>query len=208
MDKPSPDFFCNASPAQQVALATEDPILVAFVTENDITVGTDDGTCPILAAPYGDDATHTAISTDCDHRRLVCLDLSGDVSKRMTIMTAPGADPACRDAVAASLQAAGLKVTAIKDSPGFIAQRLTAMIANLGCYMAEIGLAAPADIDLAMKLGLNYPLGPLELAEDFGSMQCLTILERLQAITGEDRYRPTLWLKRRAALGLPIHTVS
>ena len=97
-------------------------------------------------------------------------------------------------------------MTAIKDSPGFIAQRMTAMVANLGCYMAEIGLATPADIDLAMKLGLNYPHGPLELAEGLGTKRCLAILERLQAITGEDRYRPTAWLKRRAVLGLPIHT--
>ena len=80
------------------------------------------------------------------------------------------------------------------------------MIANLGCYMAEIGLASPADIDTAMKLGLNYPLGPLELAEDMGLDATQDILTRLQAITGEDRYRPTPWLSRRAALGLPIHT--
>ena len=110
--------------------------------------------------------------------------------------------------MAASLQAAGLKVTLVKDSPGFIAQRITAMIANLGCYMAEIGLASPADIDKAMKLGLNYPKGPLELAETLGTADCLGILDRLHTITGEDRYRPTLWLKRRAALGLPIHTAS
>ena len=63
----------------------------------------------------------------------------------------------------------------IKDSPGFIGQRITAMIANLGCYMAEIGLASPADIDKAMKLGLNYPKGPLELAETLGTADCLGI---------------------------------
>jgi len=80
------------------------------------------------------------------------------------------------------------------------------MIANLGCYMAEIGLASPADIDLAMQLALNYPLGPLALAEDLGAMETLRILEQLQAITGEDRYRPTMWLKRRARLGLSVHT--
>ena len=71
-----------------------------------------------------------------------------------------------------------------------------------------IGLASPSDIDLAMQLGLNYPLGPLALAEDLGSETTLQILEHLQAITGEDRYRPTLWLKRRARLGLPVHTES
>jgi 3-hydroxybutyryl-CoA dehydrogenase len=143
-----------------------------------------------------------------DFKRLVCVDLSCDTSKRVTIMTAPGADPAARDAVAASLKAAGRAVTAIKDSPGFIAQRMCAMIANLGCYMAEVNLATPSDIDLAMKLGLNYPLGPLELAEDMTTENTLEILERLQELTGEDRYRPTQWLSRRALLDLPIHTPS
>ncbi|MEM8974143.1 MAG: 3-hydroxyacyl-CoA dehydrogenase family protein, partial [Pseudomonadota bacterium] len=81
-------------------------------------------------------------------------------------------------------------------------------IANLGCYMAEVALATPDDIDLAMKLGLNYPLGPLELAADLEPRRCLQVLDRLHAITGEDRYRPTMWLKRRALLGLPVHTPS
>jgi 3-hydroxybutyryl-CoA dehydrogenase len=207
-DRPSGDFISTASPAPRVALAADDPSLAAFLAGNGIEIGEDDGACPILAAPYGDDATRTALGTGCDFRRLVCIDLSGDTGRRVTIMTAPGADPSIRDKVAASLQAAGLKVTAIKDSPGFIAQRMTAMIANLGCYMAEIGLAAPDDIDLAMKLGLNYPKGPLELVEDLGAGRGLAILERLQALTGEDRYRPALWLQRRALLGLPIHTPS
>jgi len=124
----------------------------------------------------------------------------------VTVMTAPGAGGAARDAVAAAIAAADRKVTAIGDSPGFVAQRISAMIANLGCYMAEIGLATPADIETAMRLGLNYPLGPMGLADDLGHSTCLRILERLQAITGDDRYRPALWLKRRALLGLPIDT--
>ncbi|MGI9437638.1 MAG: 3-hydroxyacyl-CoA dehydrogenase [Geminicoccaceae bacterium] len=208
IDVPSPDHVTDAEPAVHVALARDDPALAAFLDETSMVIGADDGTCPILAAPFGEDATHTALATQCDHRRLVCLDLSGDTKKRVTIMTAPGADPLVGDAVASALHVTGRRVTAIKDSPGFIAQRMAAMVANLGCYMAEIGLASPDDIDTAMKLGLNYPLGPLELAEDLGTTRCQAILERLQAITGEDRYRPTLWLKRRAALGLPIRCAS
>jgi 3-hydroxybutyryl-CoA dehydrogenase len=83
---------------------------------------------------------------------------------------------------------------------------MCAMIANLGTYMAEIGLASPSDIDLALTLGLNYPLGPIDLSEDLGVANTLEIMEAMQAITGEDRYRPTMWLKRRARLGLPLNT--
>ena len=206
LERPSPDHETRAAPAAQVSLAEPDARLAAFCAEIGLSVAGNDGASPILAAPLGEDATGTALRTGADFRRLVALDLLCDTTKRVTLMTAPGAEPAARDAVAAAIARSGRKVTAIKDSPGFIAQRMSAMVANLGCYMAEIGLAAPADIDTAMKLGLSYPLGPLELAADMGAAETHEILSRLQAITGEDRYRPTPWLRRRAALGLPIHT--
>ncbi|MPZ11845.1 MAG: 3-hydroxyacyl-CoA dehydrogenase [Kiloniellaceae bacterium] len=208
VDPPSPDHESEAAPAQRVCLAEADDRLAGFCTEIGLETGPDDGACPILAAPLGADATTTALRSGADFRRLVALDLLGDTRKRVTLMTAPGADPRLRDAVAAAIARSGRKVTAIKDSPGFVGQRIAAMIANLGCYMAEVGLASPADIDTAMKLGLNYPLGPLELAEDIGLAETREILSQLQSVTGEDRYRPTAWLNRRAALGLPIHTAS
>ena len=119
-------------------------------------------------------------------------------------MTAPGAEEGVRDGVCARIIAGGRAVTLIKDSPGFVAQRIRAMVANLGCEMAHIGIAAPEEIDLALRLGLNYPLGPLELAAEMGPQNVLAMLERMQAITGEDRYRPSQWLRRRALLGLDI----
>lgn len=201
--RPSPDYAPDSEPVPCVQLAEDDEGLAAFCAEIGLEIG---DTGPHLAAPIGEDATHVSLRTGVAHEALVCLDLSGDTSQRVTLMTAPGAGIEALDMVAAAIVASGRAVTAIKDSPGFVAQRMSAMIANLGCYMAEIGLAAPADIDLAMRLGLNYPLGPLALAEDMGAEQTLRILEQLQAITGEDRYRPTMWLKRRARLGIPLAT--
>jgi 3-hydroxybutyryl-CoA dehydrogenase len=121
-------------------------------------------------------------------------------------MTAPGGDPQFADAVSAWLRSTGRAVARIKDSPGFIGQRIVAMIANLGCEMAQIGLASPADIDTAVRLGLNYPAGPLAMADKLGVRMTYDILCRLQEITGSDRYRPSLWLRRRALLGLPAAT--
>jgi 3-hydroxybutyryl-CoA dehydrogenase len=138
-----------------------------------------------------------------DPRRTVAVDLSHDTSKRITQMMAPSGDAAIGGAVAAMLVAAGRAVTRIKDSPGFIAQRITAMVANIGCEMAQMALASPADIDKAMQLGLNYPLGPLGFAEKIGVHTTYEIMCRLFEITGSDRYRPSLWLRRRALLGLP-----
>jgi len=208
LDPPSPDHETGAEAAARVCLAEADERLAAFCAEIGLETAADDGTCPILVAPTGRDATTCALSSGADFRRLVALDLLCDTTKRVTVMTAPGADAEARDAVAAAIARSGRKVTAIKDSPGFVAQRIAAMVANLGCYMAEVGLGTPGDIDTAMKLGLNYPLGPLELAEDLGLAETREILTHLQVVTGEDRYRPTPWLSRRAALGLPIHTAS
>jgi len=204
----SPDHETDAAPAARVALAEDDAALAAFCAEIGLTVGADDGSCPILAAPVGEDATTVAVRTGVDFRRLVAVDLLCDTATRVTVMTAPGADLSARDAVAAAIAASGRKVTAIKDSPGFVSQRMSAMVANLGTFMAEIGLASPEDIDLAMKLGLNYPMGPLELSAELGLKKHVQILEALQAMTGEDRYRPTSWLRRRALLDLPIDTPS
>lgn len=206
VDVPSPDHDPAGVPPSPVALVGDDGRLAAFCAAVGLVVVADDGACPLLAAPIGADATTTALDHGVDARRLVCVDLLGDTGKRVVIMTPPGGDAGVRDAVAAALIAAGRKVTAIKDSAGFVGQRMVAMIANLGCYMAEIALATPADIDLAMRLGLNYPRGPLELVEEIGGTTCLAILEAAQAITGDDRYRPTTWLRRRARLGLSIHT--
>ena len=203
----SADADVAAQPAAKIVLAEPDPALQRLARDAGAQIlERDDGSAPILAAPLGEDCTAASIRLGCDARRLVAVDLSGNIAKRLTVMTAPGADPAIAAAVAARLHRSGAAITWIKDSPGFVAQRIRAMIANLGCEMAQIGIASPADIDTAMKLGLNYPQGPLELAALIGLRQTLDTLTRLQAITGDDRYRPSLWLRRRALLGLAITT--
>ena len=84
----------------------------------------DDGKSPILVAPIGKDGTTTAIERGLDPKRTVAVDLTGDTNKRITIMMPPNGDHAVRDAAAAMFAKAGTKVTLIKDSPGFIAQRM------------------------------------------------------------------------------------
>jgi 3-hydroxybutyryl-CoA dehydrogenase len=205
VDPPSPDHGLAGAPAARAFVPEVDEGLVALLAEAGIEAfGHDVEDAPIVAAPLGEDASSFAARTGVDHRRLVALDLSGAIDRRITVMTVPGAEPAMQDAVAAALAATGRKVTTIKDSPGFVLQRVRAMIANLGAEMAQMGLAAPADIDLAMRLGLNYPKGPFEIAAEIGARETLLIMERLQAITGDDRYRPSLWLRRRALLGIPL----
>src|SRR5690242_11828882 len=93
---------------------------------------------------YGYDAKGAKVERGLDPKRTVAVDLTGDANKRVTIMMPPNGDPQVRDAAAAMFAKAGTRVTLIKDSPGFIAQRIVSMIANLGCEMAMIGIASAA----------------------------------------------------------------
>lgn len=206
VDPPSPDHVTDAEPAEIVACATPDDAELAEVIERfGLVVKPDDGTLPVLATFHGEDATGFVTRSGADPRRLVAIDATGDTSKRLTLMQAPGGDRRLLDAVAAAVSAKGVAATVIRDSPGFVLQRMRAMIANLGCEMAQIGLAAPEDIDTAMKLGLNYPMGPLEIVDDLGAARTFAIMREIQAATGDPRYRPSLWLRRRALLGLGAH---
>lgn len=203
-----PPPAAGATAAQRVALAEADRPLGELLVAAGAQLVADDGQVPILAAPFGEDCATLAARLELDHRRLVAVDLTGAGRNCLTVMHAPGADLAVRDAVVARLRTGERTVVAINDSPGFIAQRILMMIANLGCEMAQAGIASPADIDRAMMLGLNYPQGPLELADALGPRRVFDGIATLQAITGDDRYRPSLWLRRRALLGLSALTAD
>jgi 3-hydroxybutyryl-CoA dehydrogenase len=84
----------------------------------------------------------------------------------------------------------GKEVVVIKESPGFITSRINAMIGNEAFYMLQEGIASAADIDKALKLGLNHPMGPFELVDLVGLDTRLNILEYLHKTLGE-KYRPS-----------------
>ncbi|HSY92955.1 MAG TPA: 3-hydroxyacyl-CoA dehydrogenase NAD-binding domain-containing protein [Candidatus Binatus sp.] len=81
------------------------------------------------------------------------------------------------------------EVVVIKESPGFITSRINAMIGNEAFYILQEGIASAADIDKALKLGLNHPMGPFELVDLVGLDTRLSILEYLHKSLGE-KYRP------------------
>jgi len=92
-------------------------------------------------------------------------------------------------AVSAVGRRMGKEVVVIKESPGFITSRINAMIGNEAFYMLQEGIASAADIDKALKLGLNHPMGPFELVDLVGLDTRLHILEYLHRTLGE-KYRP------------------
>jgi 3-hydroxybutyryl-CoA dehydrogenase len=83
----------------------------------------------------------------------------------------------------------GKEVVVIKESPGFITSRINAMIGNEAFYMLQEGIASAEDIDKALKLGLNHPMGPFELVDLVGLDTRLHILEYLHKTLGE-KFRP------------------
>ena len=83
----------------------------------------------------------------------------------------------------------GKEVVVIKESPGFITSRINAMIGNEAFYMLQEGIATASDIDKALKLGLNHPMGPFELVDLVGLDTRLHILEYLHKALG-DKFRP------------------
>ncbi|MCU1301427.1 MAG: putative 3-hydroxybutyryl-CoA dehydrogenase [Candidatus Sulfotelmatobacter sp.] len=83
----------------------------------------------------------------------------------------------------------GKEVVVIKEAPGFITTRINAMIGNEAFYMLQEGIATAEDIDKALKLGLNHPMGPFELVDLVGLDTRLNILEYLHKSLGE-KYRP------------------
>jgi 3-hydroxybutyryl-CoA dehydrogenase len=83
----------------------------------------------------------------------------------------------------------GKEVVVIRESPGFITSRINAMIGNEAFHMLQEGIASAVDIDKALKLGLNHPMGPFELVDLVGLDTRLNILEYLHKSLGE-KYRP------------------
>jgi 3-hydroxybutyryl-CoA dehydrogenase len=94
----------------------------------------------------------------------------------------------------------GKEMVVVKESPGFITTRVNALIGNEAFAMLEAGIASAEDIDKALKLGLNHPMGPFELVDLVGLDVRLSILEYLHATLGE-KYRPNPLLKKLVAEG-------
>lgn len=199
---PARVWVSRAQPASRAAV-------LALVERAGVEI--DDGAAPhaeslIVVTPFGLDATTAAVDEQLDATRTVALDtlfaLAG--ARRRTLMTTPATTAhACR-AAQALFGADGVPVTTIRDSAGFVAQRVVATIVNIGCDIAQQRIASPQDIDLAVTLGLAYPQGPLALGDTLGAGTILTILRNMVRVLGDPRYRPSPWLARRAQLGLAL----
>lgn len=157
-----------------------------------------------IVTPVGKDTATSCSEQGLDARRTIAIDALFGLKKHRTCMATPATSREMTDAALTLLSRDGIPVTLIQDSPGFIAQRIIAMIVNIGCWIAQSGFASPEDIDMAARLGLGYPKGPFGFGDHVGSQRILSILKTIQTGTGDPRYRPSAWLSRRAVLSLPL----
>ncbi len=123
------------------------------------------------------------------------------VMKLVEIIRGLPTDDATYETTVALAQQMGKTVITSKDCAGFIVNRILIPLINEACFALQEGLGTAADIDTGAKLGLNHPMGPLELADLIGLDTCLAIAEVLHRELGEDKYRPANNLRMHVAAG-------
>jgi 3-hydroxybutyryl-CoA dehydrogenase len=162
-----------------------------------------------IVAPLGWDVTTVAVFERYDPARTVGIDLLFDdaITKRRVIMGNPAVRPDMLAFAAELFARDGKPVSTIRDSAGFVTQRVVATIVNIATDMCQQQICTPQDLDTAVQLGLGYPTGPLAMGNAVGGASILEVLVNMQTVYGDPRYRASPWLRRRGALGLSLlHT--
>lgn len=159
-----------------------------------------------LVAPLGFDVTTVAVVERLDPARTIGIDMLVDdaATKRRVLATNPATRNDIRDAAHALFARDGKPVSVIRDSGGFVTQRVVATIVNIATDICQQGICTPKDLETAVTLGLGYPLGPLAMGDRWGPTNILEVLFNMQTVYGDPRYRPSPWLRRRGAIGLSL----
>lgn len=146
--------------------------------------------------------TNGCPATSNVHEKDIRFDLSLDYRAATRIALAASATVSGADLAEAVglFQALGKQVSVIEDVPGMIVARTVAMIIDFAVDAAARGVASPEDIDTAMRLGVNYPGGPLEWAERLGAQWVWDLLDSMHRQSAGGRYGPSWALRRRADL--------
>lgn len=142
-----------------------------------------------LRVTDGRSATRCAFDTHTPNTVLIDLALDYAKATRLAVSVAAQCDEAAAHSAIGLLQAAGFVVSQLHDIPGLIVMRTVAMLANEAADAVNQGVCDAAAVDTAMRLGVNYPCGPLAWANAMGLPQVSTVLTHLAQTYGEDRYR-------------------
>ncbi|WP_051243175.1 3-hydroxyacyl-CoA dehydrogenase [Azohydromonas australica] len=102
----------------------------------------------------------------------------------------------------------GKKVTVLADVPGLAVMRTVAMLVNEAADAVYQGVASAEDVDAAMKMGVNYPIGPMAWGRRIGLLHVLTVMQHLARAYGDGRYRPSIWLQRTVHASATVEGIS
>ena len=157
-------------------------------------------------APLGFDVTTVAVVERLDPARTLGIDMLIDdaATRRRVLATNPATRTDMRDAAHALFARDGKAVSVVRDSGGFVTQRVVAHMVNIASDICQQGICSPQDLETAATLGLGYPMGLLAMGNRWGPTNILEVLFNLQTVYGDPRYRPSPWLRRRGALGLSL----
>jgi len=158
----------------------------------------------VLLAPLGEDTTAMVSRMGLPAERSIAVETLAPLERRRVIMPCLSADPHAVSQAAALLGADGVSVSLIRESLGFVTQRVLSLMVNLACDLAQQDVASPDDIDRATQLALGYPIGPLAWGDQLGAERVLNVLQAIHRLSGDPRYRPSAWLRRRVQLGLSL----
>jgi len=159
----------------------------------------------VLYLTDGRSATQRAAESSVANTVLVDLALDYAKATRLAVAAAEQCAPAAIAAAIGLLQAAGFAVSRFLDIPGLAVMRTVAMLANEAADAVNQGVCTEAGADSAMRLGVNYPQGPLAWADQVGVAAIRDVLANLGASYGEDRYRVSPLIRRAVFAGRNIH---
>ena len=163
-----------------------------------------------IVAPLGFDVTTVAIVERLDPARTVGIDMLIDdkLTQRRVLATSPATRADMRDVAHALFARDGKAVSLIRDSGGFVTQRVVANIINIACDMCQQGICTPQELEATGGDDLGHAMGPLAMGDKYGPTEILEVLFNVQTVYGDTRYRPSPWLRRRGALGLSLMHVE
>ncbi|HGY4712168.1 TPA: 3-hydroxyacyl-CoA dehydrogenase [Klebsiella oxytoca] len=185
--------YCWPGEAQpELALATVSAERAAKCIKSDVVTELDE---VLLLETTGE----TALALSIQHGRPVVV-YDHSAGETVVLASAETASQAATDKAIFYFQQQGKKVLQIADYPGLLVWRTVAMLVNEALDALQKGVAGAEDIDTAMRLGVNYPCGPLAWGESLGWGRVLRLLENLQQHYGEERYRPCSLLRQKALM--------
>jgi 3-hydroxybutyryl-CoA dehydrogenase len=204
---PSPQTAAPAPPPRRIVVEGELGVAEALlerIAKSGIAIERRSGEGLIRLGDLRLVLTDGRAATEWSHmldRPVATFDLAQDYASCTRLALAPADQTSAEQLQPAIglLQSAGIAVSVIDDLPGLLVMRAVAMLANEAAETVQAGVASAAAVDTAMRLGVNYPQGPLAWAEEIGLKRVLEVLDHLRRSYGEERYRAS-WLLRRKVM--------